>query len=43
MLDVRHEKVVACDPTFGTNDKKAFSPISLLMFHLLHDQHGLPN
>jgi hypothetical protein len=38
MLDLRHEKVVACDATFGTNDKKVFSPISPSMFHLLQDR-----
>jgi hypothetical protein len=40
MLDLGHEKVVACDAIFGTNDKKVFSPISPSMFHLLQDQHG---
>lgn len=43
MLDLWHEKVVACDAIFGTNDKKVFSPISPSMFHLLQDQHGLLN
>jgi hypothetical protein len=43
MLDLGHEKVVACDAIFGTNDKKVFSPISSLVFHILQDQHGLPN
>jgi hypothetical protein len=29
MLDLGHEKVVACDTTFGTNNKKVLSSISL--------------
>jgi len=29
VLDLGHEKVVACDVTFQTKDKNIFSPISL--------------
>jgi hypothetical protein len=29
MVDLGHEKVVVCDATFGTNDKKILSPIFL--------------
>jgi hypothetical protein len=29
MVDLGHEKVVACDTTFGTNDKKVLLPIYL--------------
>jgi hypothetical protein len=32
MLDLGHEKVVACDVTFQTKDKNIFSPISLQFF-----------
>jgi hypothetical protein len=32
ILDLGHEKVVACDVTFGTKDKNIFSPISLGCF-----------
>jgi hypothetical protein len=28
MLDLRHEKAVACDATFGINDKKILLPVS---------------
>jgi hypothetical protein len=42
ILELEHEKVVACDATFGTNDKKALSQISL-QCSSLWDQYGLPN
>jgi hypothetical protein len=32
ILDLGHEKVVACDVTFGTKDKNVFSPISFQCF-----------
>jgi hypothetical protein len=32
MVDLGHEKVVACDTTFGTNDNKVLLPIYLQRF-----------
>jgi hypothetical protein len=34
MLDLRYEKVVVCDATFGTNDKKVLLIFIFLSMHL---------
>jgi hypothetical protein len=42
MVDLGHEKVVACDTTFETNDTKVYCQFTL-NGSFFQDQHGFPN